>query len=312
MRETLRCSCTCCSAGQQSQPSRIPPPAARTGGARSADRHRAAALAGARERRYPVQPHRRRDERRQRLRADTEPDPAGVSERVPAVLVQVHRLSHGPRDPERRERHRRPERADRPRRVARESVRRERVLAEQPVRQRDLHERLRPRRTGEQRVRRMRTSASNAAHNIAQAFADVAAAGSSGKATFESRGGAATAPGTTVAEHRHLGARRQLRPRCRDTRSAAVLGQRGRRRRRDADREPEHARRHRQRSAVPRRRHRRQHGRRSPIVVQDQQRQSGRERRRRERLHDRSERCRTAATCSPTAGRSTSSPPAGR
>ena len=41
----------------------------------------------------------------------------------------------------------------------------------------------------------------NAAHNIAQAFADIAAAGSQGKVTFLSRGGASTASGTTVEEH---------------------------------------------------------------------------------------------------------------
>jgi tungstate transport system substrate-binding protein len=41
----------------------------------------------------------------------------------------------------------------------------------------------------------------NAANSIAQAFADVAAAGVAGNATFISRGGAATASGTTVAEH---------------------------------------------------------------------------------------------------------------
>jgi tungstate transport system substrate-binding protein len=41
----------------------------------------------------------------------------------------------------------------------------------------------------------------NAPNNIAQAFADVAAAGVNGAATFISRGGAATASGTTVEEH---------------------------------------------------------------------------------------------------------------
>jgi ABC-type tungstate transport system permease subunit len=40
--------------------------------------------------------------------------------------------------------------------------------------------------------------AANGGHNIAQAFADVAAAGMNGKATFVSRGGT---PGTTVEEH---------------------------------------------------------------------------------------------------------------
>jgi ABC-type tungstate transport system permease subunit len=39
------------------------------------------------------------------------------------------------------------------------------------------------------------------AHNIAKAFADVAAAGVAGHATFVSRGGGATASGTTVEEH---------------------------------------------------------------------------------------------------------------
>jgi ABC-type tungstate transport system permease subunit len=43
--------------------------------------------------------------------------------------------------------------------------------------------------------------ASNGANNIAQAFADVAAAGASGKATFYTRGGTTTASGTTVEEH---------------------------------------------------------------------------------------------------------------
>jgi tungstate transport system substrate-binding protein len=38
-------------------------------------------------------------------------------------------------------------------------------------------------------------------HNVAQAFADVARAGVAGTATFISRGGAATASGTTVEEH---------------------------------------------------------------------------------------------------------------
>ncbi len=42
---------------------------------------------------------------------------------------------------------------------------------------------------------------SNAANNIAQAFADVAAAGVAGNATFFTRGGSTTAPGTVVAEH---------------------------------------------------------------------------------------------------------------
>jgi len=41
----------------------------------------------------------------------------------------------------------------------------------------------------------------NAANNAAQAFADIAAAGAQGKATFFSRGGATTASGTTVEEH---------------------------------------------------------------------------------------------------------------
>jgi tungstate transport system substrate-binding protein len=43
--------------------------------------------------------------------------------------------------------------------------------------------------------------ASNGANNIAQAFADVAAAGVAGNATFFTRGGNTTAPGTVVAEH---------------------------------------------------------------------------------------------------------------
>jgi tungstate transport system substrate-binding protein len=43
--------------------------------------------------------------------------------------------------------------------------------------------------------------ANAAAHNIAQAFADVAAAGAAGHATFISRGGTTTASGTTVQEH---------------------------------------------------------------------------------------------------------------
>ena len=42
---------------------------------------------------------------------------------------------------------------------------------------------------------------SNAANNIAQAFADIAAAGNNGTATFLSRGGTTTASGTTVEEH---------------------------------------------------------------------------------------------------------------
>jgi tungstate transport system substrate-binding protein len=43
--------------------------------------------------------------------------------------------------------------------------------------------------------------AANGANNIAQAFADVAASGANGKATFYTRGGTNTAPGTTVEEH---------------------------------------------------------------------------------------------------------------
>ncbi len=43
--------------------------------------------------------------------------------------------------------------------------------------------------------------AANGANNVAQAFADVAAAGANGKATFFTRGGGATASGTTVEEH---------------------------------------------------------------------------------------------------------------
>jgi ABC-type tungstate transport system permease subunit len=42
---------------------------------------------------------------------------------------------------------------------------------------------------------------SNAANNVAQAFADIATAGNAGQATFLSRGGTNTAPGTTVEEH---------------------------------------------------------------------------------------------------------------
>lgn len=41
----------------------------------------------------------------------------------------------------------------------------------------------------------------NAAHNIAQAYADIATAGNNGKATYLSRGGTTTASGTTVEEH---------------------------------------------------------------------------------------------------------------
>ncbi|HTU85355.1 MAG TPA: substrate-binding domain-containing protein [Solirubrobacteraceae bacterium] len=41
----------------------------------------------------------------------------------------------------------------------------------------------------------------NGANNIAQAFADIASAGAAGNATFLSRGGTNTAPGTTVEEH---------------------------------------------------------------------------------------------------------------
>ena len=40
-----------------------------------------------------------------------------------------------------------------------------------------------------------------AAHNVALAFADIATAGSHGKATFFTRGGTTTASGTTVEEH---------------------------------------------------------------------------------------------------------------
>jgi tungstate transport system substrate-binding protein len=43
--------------------------------------------------------------------------------------------------------------------------------------------------------------AANGANNVAQAFADVAAAGIAGKATFFTRGGTTTASGTTVEEH---------------------------------------------------------------------------------------------------------------
>ncbi len=43
--------------------------------------------------------------------------------------------------------------------------------------------------------------AANGANNIAAAFADVAAAGASGNATFYTRGGTTTASGTTVEEH---------------------------------------------------------------------------------------------------------------
>jgi ABC-type tungstate transport system permease subunit len=43
--------------------------------------------------------------------------------------------------------------------------------------------------------------AGGATNNMAQAFADVAAAGAAGNITFESRGGTNTAPGTTVEEH---------------------------------------------------------------------------------------------------------------
>jgi len=43
---------------------------------------------------------------------------------------------------------------------------------------------------------------SNGAHNVAQAFADIAAAGNEGKATFYTRGGATNASSATVEEHR--------------------------------------------------------------------------------------------------------------
>ena len=43
--------------------------------------------------------------------------------------------------------------------------------------------------------------AANGANNVAQAFADVAAAGANGQATFYTRGGTTTASGTTVEEH---------------------------------------------------------------------------------------------------------------
>jgi len=43
--------------------------------------------------------------------------------------------------------------------------------------------------------------AGNGAKNVAQAFADVAAAGANGQATFYTRGGTTTASGTTVEEH---------------------------------------------------------------------------------------------------------------
>ncbi|HUA70189.1 MAG TPA: substrate-binding domain-containing protein [Solirubrobacteraceae bacterium] len=43
--------------------------------------------------------------------------------------------------------------------------------------------------------------AANGANNIAQAFADLAAAGANGQATFYTRGGTTTASGTTVEEH---------------------------------------------------------------------------------------------------------------
>ena len=42
---------------------------------------------------------------------------------------------------------------------------------------------------------------SNAANNVAQAYADVATAGNNGTATYLSRGGTTTASGTTVEEH---------------------------------------------------------------------------------------------------------------
>jgi tungstate transport system substrate-binding protein len=47
--------------------------------------------------------------------------------------------------------------------------------------------------------------AANGANNIAQAFADVAAAGANGHATFYTRGGTSTASGTTVEEHKLWG-----------------------------------------------------------------------------------------------------------
>jgi tungstate transport system substrate-binding protein len=43
--------------------------------------------------------------------------------------------------------------------------------------------------------------AANGANNVAEGFADIATAGAAGKATFLSRGGTNTAPGTTVEEH---------------------------------------------------------------------------------------------------------------
>jgi tungstate transport system substrate-binding protein len=45
--------------------------------------------------------------------------------------------------------------------------------------------------------------AANGANNIAQAFADIAAAGVNNNATFFTRGGGTTAPGTVVAEHQY-------------------------------------------------------------------------------------------------------------
>ena len=69
---------------------------------------------------------------------------------------------------------------------------------QQPVRPRDIHQRLRARRA-EQRSGGVGASGAN---NIAQALANVATAGASGKITFLTRGGTTTASGTTVEEHK--------------------------------------------------------------------------------------------------------------
>ena len=153
----------------------------------------------ARERRHLIDAHGRRHQRRERLRPDPERDPARSSHKeFPQFTFKYVGSATGARDPERRERHRRPERADRARCVAREPVRRGRLLVQQPVRERDLHQRLRARRDRPATPPAWRRTPPTTSRRRSPTSRPPARTGT---ATFFTRGGTTTASGTTVEEH---------------------------------------------------------------------------------------------------------------
>ncbi len=135
------------------------------------------------------------------------------------------------------------------------------------------------------------------AHNVARAFADIATAGSQGKATFFTRGGTTTASGTTVEEH-------QIWAACAQRGAAAcepgAVRCERRRRRWDVAGQLQLA----QRQAVPELRDRQQ-PRRAILVLRQRRRYASRERDRRQQLARRAPVAPARAMSSATAARST-------